>query len=572
MIYFLIVWILGAGVLEHGSTRYLDYNFSEDLASVCKKNKCGFIDKKGETVIPFKYNLAYPFSGGLAPVMLNGKWGLINKKNKTVIPFMYDDMRPFKDDLATVKIKNKWGFINKKNEIIIAAKYDNAYPFKEGLAPVELNDKWGSINKKGKVVIPIKYKWSFGFSEGLANVKVNDRNGFIDKNSKTIIPFIYDYASNFSEGLAVVTLKDKSGFIDKKGKTIIPFKYDAISVSSFKDGLASVNLKDKAGVINNKGKIIIPFQYKSYELFCCSDGLAAAKKNDKWGFIDTNNKVVIPFIYEETTAFSKGLAAVQLNGKWGFINKKGETIIPFQYQSNRKVILSSTIEIPSILIKLFQPNGMAFSLIIIFFILLPFDFLNTFKKVPYLSALVNKNEMNYSKQSSVFFYTCYILLAIFSILNFLIPHLSNLHDVGYFIFFLVLIISANTYCACILLGITSALKGIGTASWDEKVIMGFQPDKYFCEDLFCGQKITLLWEEVRICRVKVPLQIQLEDTHGQCILLSAHTIGTADIIKEIIQRKNNIILEGSTWDKLQLVVDIAESKNERLTEPMYLVI
>jgi len=48
----------------------------------------GFINKRGEVVIPFIYNSSDGFSEGLANVELNGKFGYIDKFGNEVIPFV----------------------------------------------------------------------------------------------------------------------------------------------------------------------------------------------------------------------------------------------------------------------------------------------------------------------------------------------------------------------------------------------------------------------------------------------------------------------------------------------------
>lgn len=94
-------------------------SYSEGLAMSCIDNKCGFINKTGEIVIPFKYDFSYGFMDGLAPVaftqiinvgpadananvpkgkdaqnmpQFQPKLGFIDRSGKEVIPFKYDDI------------------------------------------------------------------------------------------------------------------------------------------------------------------------------------------------------------------------------------------------------------------------------------------------------------------------------------------------------------------------------------------------------------------------------------------------------------------------------------------------
>ena len=76
-------------------------SFSEGFAKVAlqddqdtegsPKLKYGFIDKTGKEVIALQYEDAGDFQNGLAKVKKDGKWGYINTKGETVLPFEYAD-------------------------------------------------------------------------------------------------------------------------------------------------------------------------------------------------------------------------------------------------------------------------------------------------------------------------------------------------------------------------------------------------------------------------------------------------------------------------------------------------
>ena len=90
----------------------LDIGFHDGLAAVMREDrngdvKWGFIDKKGNVVIPFVYEGAGAFSEGLAAVRRedrNGDWksGFIDKKGNEVIPFVYNEAYVFSEGLALV--------------------------------------------------------------------------------------------------------------------------------------------------------------------------------------------------------------------------------------------------------------------------------------------------------------------------------------------------------------------------------------------------------------------------------------------------------------------------------------
>ena len=79
----------------------------------------------------------------------NGHYGFINLKGEEVVPCIYDSAGGFKEGLACVQKNYKSGFINVKGEEVIPCIYDNALEFKEGLACVFKNHIIGFVDKHG---------------------------------------------------------------------------------------------------------------------------------------------------------------------------------------------------------------------------------------------------------------------------------------------------------------------------------------------------------------------------------------------------------------------------------------
>lgn len=168
--------------------------------------KMGLIDTSGKEVTGpvFDYQFGYGrFQDGLALVMDGRYCGYINPKGEIVIPFSkkYVGSNGFFEGLAQVRYE-----------------YDSQSP---------MATKIGYMDKTGKVVIPYQYGMASDFSDGLAAVANNNSWGYINKAGKTVIPFEYSHASNFSNGYAVVS-KEIDGvmmetIIDKTGKNMVPY-------------------------------------------------------------------------------------------------------------------------------------------------------------------------------------------------------------------------------------------------------------------------------------------------------------------------------------------------------------
>jgi hypothetical protein len=111
--------------------RYISHYPSEDFIVVKKQNKLGFVDYKGATAIEFKFDKATDFDKGYSVVSMNNKFGLINKKGSFIIEAVYDSLEYDSDNLLCKIVqgksynKRKIGvFSIKTNKIIIEAKFD----------------------------------------------------------------------------------------------------------------------------------------------------------------------------------------------------------------------------------------------------------------------------------------------------------------------------------------------------------------------------------------------------------------------------------------------------------------
>jgi hypothetical protein len=101
-----------------------DLKFSEDLCAV-HNDRFGYIDLKGELVIPYQFYLGDHFSEGLACVQFteDGKYGFINKEGSVSVPLIFDSADAYKNGLAAVYLERTFGetlfgYINKNGDYV----------------------------------------------------------------------------------------------------------------------------------------------------------------------------------------------------------------------------------------------------------------------------------------------------------------------------------------------------------------------------------------------------------------------------------------------------------------------
>jgi hypothetical protein len=339
------------------------FSFSEGLAAVKKGNKYGYINRKGELVLPFVYDSVRSFKEGLAAVKQNGEYVFIDKNGQIIFSYDYDlpinKIGDFKEGwLSVMRIDTIWsaykwwGVIDKKGkEVIPLGKYSYIYPLNEGVAMVygaRTDERYGYINREGDEITSLYYPMDFignEMREGLLfkdDFSTNER-GYWDKNMNLVFSCSHKEGcrSRFSFCEDMVRVQyDKYGFRNRKGELVIPMTYD--HAEDFSEDLVLVVLNDKYGYIDKQGKVVIPFVFDTYfynhsNLWWYGDsfqeGMAIVKKDKKYGFINKKGELIVPYQYDEVGRFKEGLAWVKQNGQYGFVNKKGELIVPCQYDS-----------------------------------------------------------------------------------------------------------------------------------------------------------------------------------------------------------------------------------------------
>jgi hypothetical protein len=269
--------------------------FIGDYATVRNNGKYGLVNLSGTEVVPILYDDIGEMHDGLIKVKKGENYGYVDNRGNVIIPFKFLQAGDFKNGQAIVvetdDLSNQKR-IDKNGNVLGILEFDEVYDYSEGMAKVRIGASEYSSN-------------------GIRSY------GFVDENGMLVIPVIYDNAYSFQEGVAGVYKDDKFGFINKKGETVIPFQYDA--GFWFKKGLGIVKKKTDGsygnnriwGLINKENEFVISFEEGYKFLGFLEEGLISAKKKEnRYGFIDRNGKVVIPFKYYHADSFKNGMAKV----------------------------------------------------------------------------------------------------------------------------------------------------------------------------------------------------------------------------------------------------------------------
>jgi len=342
-------------------------SFSEGLAKAkLHFEKTGFVDVNGKFVIEAIYEDAGSFHDGLAWVSKtinnNVQYGFINKKGNLVIPFLFDEVKDFSSNRAAVKKEGLWQYISKSGKTVlnnsfiridtlIDKMYNGAYSetnanpasFQNGLLLVHRGNRFGYADTSGKMIVPPKLYMAKDFSDGAALV-VSDTVVSAQVLGNDTLSKIYNK-------LPSDPAMFKWSVIDTTGKLLCTLD-SAKTIIDIGNGLSAFTNSDDYsalwGVINKSGKVILAAQFEKQPINC-SDGIVLVQVDGQSGdnkdgylltFDTTGNKIAkIPFcnsngcIYDSNLSYHEGLIAVKAGNNWGYMDKTGKMVIPPQFDT-----------------------------------------------------------------------------------------------------------------------------------------------------------------------------------------------------------------------------------------------
>ena len=224
-------------------------SFSEGWAAVKLNDKWLFIDSANQVQlkIPFEIRLerhelsdeVLPngFSNGLCRVWKDDKAGFINKKGEVVIPIHHKYIGRFYDGLAIYSIQDPneesdWetlsGVLDIKGKVVVKAKYKWLDDYNNGFARIMHDDKVSFLNRQGNLIFPLRRTMGWKFREGLAFMCDVDEDGdmtneyyVIDTTGKIVLPGPYTYAGEFVNGKSATYVEDEGCVeINTKGEIL----------------------------------------------------------------------------------------------------------------------------------------------------------------------------------------------------------------------------------------------------------------------------------------------------------------------------------------------------------------
>jgi WG containing repeat len=307
---------------------------TEDRFLIEKDGRYGYVDLKGDLVIPAIFEQALNFSGGisLAKVPGDSRYAEIDTSGK-INDYLPTNLMPVQPEFYGYSgYVFMWSGLcgNGLIEVWVSNKSE-----------VDGEKKTGIYNLKKRRLMPLPPSAALGkFSDGLATIssfrnsndglssKINGI-GFINQDGELAVPIKYDQTFQFGDGLCPVRLGKRWFFIDNTGREAITLPQNCLRAASFKDGRAAIELgnQDAASTTPSTNQRWI------YHPSCMIH-------KHRWAFIDTSGKIVIPgkltLSHPTGPSFSDGLLPARSGTlpscPVGFVDRDGRWAIPAQFK------------------------------------------------------------------------------------------------------------------------------------------------------------------------------------------------------------------------------------------------
>lgn len=315
---------------------------------------CADCDLSGLATIRFEAEYADSFRNGLARIKKDGKFGFINTKGEIVLPFVFDSAGYPGDDAVYVEMGGFRGYVNYEGKQLFAAsgwasEFDNGYAIlgKEKLVDINgktifaSNDtlytmaegmisfivrgqsdfKLGYYDLAGNVTIPAQFERVSVFRDGVARVVSNGRVFYIDKNGQELI----DGGTGSGSDERIAFLNLMKGFVAEPVTGLVYIDpevagyYTAAGSNAFSRNTPYIRTTPQFG---DKEDSIVDY---SEGIAAVYDGEITYRKptGDYWYFVDLNGQPITTDKYSAVGPFAQGVAPACKNQACFYINKNG---------------------------------------------------------------------------------------------------------------------------------------------------------------------------------------------------------------------------------------------------------
>ncbi len=323
----------------------------KDIGTSQGEKAWAVFDKEGRKLTYYSYQKIEKSSDGFFVVKRKNHWGFINAKGEEIVPCQYIEAAPFREGKARVDFIEGQGIIDttgawlvkpfKKNGVKLQLQYinDNLYIFRTDKQYA--TTAYGLINSNEDEVYST-YAELIDNGNTVWEKDANGNYGLVSYEGKRMLETKHDSISQLQEDTVYIFNKeDKWGILSKTGKILKNTNNTFQELQPMSDEYMGVKINNKFGFVDALGRLRIANRYDSITSF--QSGLSAVKIMGKWGYINKSEKLVVQPQFDRAYSFKGQLAIVELNGKFGLVNKSGETILPLVYSKINRTVTGNYI-------------------------------------------------------------------------------------------------------------------------------------------------------------------------------------------------------------------------------------
>lgn len=328
-------------ILVHGLYQDMAGGFSDGLLMVKSDDRFGFLNEKGELVVPARWEDARAFQNGHAFVMAGGLWGIIDRTGAVVVQPTWDQIE-YPREWTPIRKGRDWGVVDASGQLVVPLRYDKILASPMGpLLPVGDDGRILYLRPDGEGSVAFEFLCpdkehqkkarALGFFGNHAAVVVcGDRYGVVDESGAFVVNPEYEDIDNFSNGHALVRHKGRKGVIDESGRFIVPLQKD-LDVWGARDDQIGFSRGRENGFFDHDGKVVRAFRVDADWFGSFREGLAVAHRGRKDGYVDESGAWVIAPRFYSAEPFHGPLAVVRQPVatdlvEIGYINRQGDVI------------------------------------------------------------------------------------------------------------------------------------------------------------------------------------------------------------------------------------------------------
>lgn len=285
-----------------------DFPITEGLATVSKRDKWGYINRRGIEVVPCIYDRADDFEYGYGAVVMDGKFGVVDENGQTIVPLVYDDAHLPGHDLFAVKKGHEWALIGASGEVLL--------PFQPAISIVAVRDMEGhsyfQLAKENGEKLFFTHRMKLLPVDALDEITAageyyivtrGKANALLDAAGETLLPFAQQQFRWIHALLAfAVTIDKKTGLYAPDKGWLTDVVYDSIEplyTPENDERYAMVRNGMKAGLfaVGEQFYRVLPVAYyrfsylkKGFFGYCTSEA--------SWGIVRANGTIVTDTIFE----------------------------------------------------------------------------------------------------------------------------------------------------------------------------------------------------------------------------------------------------------------------------------